>query len=510
MSTHTPDGGATPGFTESAEKLLGEKLWAVHRLDRDTSGCLLCALSAESVAPWTQKLKESIKKYIFLSPGESEKSVWSVEGRIEKVGSHRFELVEGEANSQTTFAKIGKNSLGVIYEAEISTGKTHQIRIHAQKSGIAVMGDNEHGGVPFPRLMLHSMELQIDNTKILSRPPDSFLLDKEFERKFLTLPAHLHLPAIKLLVSLDRRRFLMTPPNGETDAFRIVHREWFPELMICVEKLGNVLQIMNYSPAPLDPKLIRFIAEVVECEHWFVRSMFNRGNLKNISEDTQINVQTSEAMPLQWAIKENKMDFDIRHSQGMSSGIFLDQRDNRLAIMESVHGKKVANFFSYTCGFSVAAALGGAAEVVSIDTSLASLNWGRDNFKLNDLDSDKYEFFVADSLFFLSACVKRGRKFDLIILDPPTFSRGKHGTFKLAEKLPELLRESFKSLESEGRLLITLNDETLTSAIVSRLIEEASQAVGLPFVRMERVHPPLDFEFPLERDTVLKGFWVFR
>lgn len=506
MSTHTPDGGATPGFTEVAEKLIGEKLWAVHRLDRDTSGCLICTTQAESVAPWSEKLKESVKKYIFISPFESEKSIWSFEGRIEKVGSHRFDLVDGEANSHTTFAKIGQNSLGFIYEAEIHSGKTHQIRIHAQASGLPILGDTEHGGANHPRLMLHSLELHVDKTKILSPTPLAFLMNSEVEKAFLHLHKADQKTAMQFLISYDRRRFVFF---DKTNAYRLQHREWFPANPVCIEKLGEVLQIMNYGETEISSSLIEFFIMVTDCKHWFVRQMVNRGNIKNISEETKINIQASAQMPLQWQIEENGVEFDMRHSQGMSAGLFLDQRDHRLEVMQSTHGKKVANFFSYTCGFSLTAALGGAAEVVSVDTSQSSLDWGKNNFKLNDLDPDKYEFFTADSLFFLQACVRRKRKFDLIIMDPPTFSRGKHGLFKLAEQLPDLLKNAMLCLEQEGRLLFTYNDEGLEPSDVGIILEKAASDAGLTYIRVEKTAPPPDFEFPLERNTVMRGFWVY-
>ncbi|MBK9295148.1 MAG: class I SAM-dependent methyltransferase [Oligoflexia bacterium] len=508
MSTHTPDSGATLGFTEVCEKLLGEKLWAVHRLDNTTSGCLLCTTNAEGVEPWSNKLKESVKKYVLISENEFKQNLWSYEGRIEKTGNHKFGLVKGENNSHTTFAKIGKNSLGFIYEAEIHSGKTHQIRIHAEASGIPILGDPLHGGAAYPRLMLHSYELQIDKTKINSPLPQAFLMDQELEKKFLNLHKADRTLAMQFLISLDRRRFLFFE---KTNSYRLMHREWFEKNKLCIEKLGDVLQIMNYSQTneSLSESLIDFFMNVSNTKYWFIRQMQERGNIKNLNEETKINIQASTNMPLQWQIKENDINFDMRHAQGMSAGLFLDQRDHRLEILQSTHGKKVANFFSYTCGFSLCAALGGAAEVVSVDTSQSSLEWGKNNFKLNDLDPDKYEFFTADSLFFLQACVRRKRKFDLIIIDPPTFSRGKHGTFKLSEQIEELLKNAFLCLEQEGRLLLTFNDEGLESSDVALKIEKAALDAGLSYIRIEKTHPPLDFEFPLERNTVMKGFWVY-
>ena len=500
MATHTPDGGVTDGFIEMASRLMERPLWAVHRLDKDTSGCLLVTDSAQNVDSWTQRLGVGKKKYVFVTPKKGKEGVWSNEGRIEKTGNHQFGLVDGESNSHTSFAYMGPCPQGFLYEAEISTGKTHQIRIHAQASGIPILGDAEHGGAPFHRLMLHAKELQLNGRKITSPLPKIF----EIKTGSSASPHDL----AKFICSLDRRRFLMNFLKDETNAFRIVHREWSKtgKPRLCIEKLGDILQVLHYSRNRLDKSFLSELSEIVGTPHWFVREMFDRG--KEVT-DTNI-LQSSGNLPLQWFIFENKMKLDLRYNQGLSSGIFLDQRKNRRRILHESQGKRVANLFSYTCGFSVAAALGGAHEVVSVDTSGASLEWGKNNFRINHLDPEKYEFFVADAQFFLRSCTKRQRKFDTIILDPPTFSRSKNAQFKLVDDLPNLLDLAFDCLAPKGCLLITTNDENITFDQLAVAIETSVDRTFKQMVKMERCLPPFDFEFPLERESVVKGYWVTR
>jgi len=498
-STHTPDGGTTEGFIEMAGRILERELWAVHRLDNTTSGCLLVTTASQNVDLWTQILSQGKKKYVFISKELSKDAVWSFSGRIEKTGNHKFGLVDGEPNSQTTFARLGPCGLGTLYEAEITTGKTHQIRIHAQASGLPILGDSEYGGAKFFRILLHSKELELDKEKTISPLPKVFRLEKN-ETHFEDLA--------KFLISLDRRRFLMEHYKDQTDSFRLVHREWATKkgVRLSVEKLGNVLQILSYFGRDPDQDFINRLKQEAGCDHWFLRQMFDRGAKAG---EVVENIKTSSPeLPLQWEIKENRMKFDLRYNQGLSSGLFLDQRLNRDRVLKNAQGKRVANFFSYTCGFSVAAALGGAHEVVSVDTSSTSLQWGKDNFKLNGLDPDKFEFFKADALFFLRSSVKRERFFDIIILDPPTFSRNKQGVFKIKENLAELLELSFKCLDRRGNILITVNDENISPEILSRTIEEAALKTKFSPLRIERAQIPYDFEFPLERSTVMKGYWV--
>ncbi len=489
VATHTPDGGHTLGFLEMASKILDRPLWAVHRLDNGTSGCLLVTTSEKAVAEYSESLKSAKKKYIFISSRESKDSLWSVEGRIEKTGNHKFALVAGDSNSFTKFAKLGPCTLGFMYEAEINSGRTHQIRIHAQNSGIPILGDSEHGGDPFVRLMLHSHEIEMENSKTISPLPILF----ETTVPLPTKDSH------KFLSSFDRRRFVMTSEKGNTNAFRLVHREWTKNKTprLAVEKLGSVLHLMDYSNQTIQKEFIEEMARATQCGHWFVRNMNDREK-----------IFSSNDLPPQWVIQESKVKFELKSNQGLSTGLFLDQRENRKRILENSQGKRVANFFSYTCGFSVVAALGGAHEVVSVDTSTQSLDWGKYNFTLNDLNPNQFEFFVADTEFFLKSSLKRRRQFDTIILDPPTFSRHKHGVFSLKKNFPEVLELAFESLAPKGTMLVTVNDETLSEHDLSCMIENSVQKTIKKLVRIQVSRPPYDFEFPLERESVMKGFWV--
>ena len=130
---------------------------------------------------------------------------------------------------------------------------------------------------------------------------------------------------------------------------------------------------------------------------------------------------------------ENDLKYWIDFSSGYSQGIFLDQRENRAWVKNHSQNKEVLNLFSYTCAFSVAAAAGGA-KTTSVDLSKNYLRWGKDNFELNKLDLSGHSFLADDCVPVLQRLVKRGRKFDGIILDPPSFSRNKRGKSMSLEK----------------------------------------------------------------------------
>jgi 23S rRNA (cytosine1962-C5)-methyltransferase len=124
-------------------------------------------------------------------------------------------------------------------------------------------------------------------------------------------------------------------------------------------------------------------------------------------------------------IRENGLPFAEAVLHGQKTGVFLDQRDNRAAVGQWSAGKRVLNLFSYTGGFSVYAAKAGAAQVVSVDSAPAAMAAAEHNFRLNDLDPTAHDFIVADVFELLEKYHGEGRRFDLIIVDPPSFARSK-------------------------------------------------------------------------------------
>jgi 23S rRNA (cytosine1962-C5)-methyltransferase len=145
---------------------------------------------------------------------------------------------------------------------------------------------------------------------------------------------------------------------------------------------------------------------------------------------------------------------------GYSCGLFIDQRANRGRVRTNCSGT-LLNLFSYTCSFSVAAAAAGA-QTVSIDLSKVALERGRRNFALNDLSTDGHRFIADDALDALSRLVRRGEKFEWIVLDPPTFSRGRRGrVFRVERDYGRLIEMSFSCAAPGGMVLLSTNCSTL-------------------------------------------------
>ncbi len=188
-----------------------------------------------------------------------------------------------------------------------------------------------------------------------------------------------------------------------------------------------------------------------------------------------------EEVAAPFTARENGLSYRIDFQNGYSQGIFLDQRDNRLALRRLVRpGAAVLNCFAYTCAFSVVAAAAGA-RTVSVDLSRASLDWGRENFRLNGLDPNGpgHEFRAGDVFEALGHRLKRGARFDAVVLDPPTFSRDRKGrVFRVEDDFGELAARAAALLTPDGMMLCSSNSRRLTPESFRRLI-----LAGLPAQR---------------------------
>ena len=209
-------------------------------------------------------------------------------------------------------------------------------------------------------------------------------------------------------------------------------------------------------------------------------------------------------------VRELGTVYELELAAGYSQGLFLDQRENRARVRDQAAGKRVLNTFAYTCAFSVVAALGKAAEVVSVDLSRPALDWGVRNFVHNGLDPElrEYQFLSGDTFVWFERFAKKERQFDLIILDPPTFSRTKQGrVFRVERDYPELVQRAAELLPPRaGRLLCCTNQLSLSPTKFKALITEGLRNADRADL-VKTIHAcelPPDFA----GDEGMKNVWV--
>ncbi|MFL2061171.1 class I SAM-dependent rRNA methyltransferase [Marinilactibacillus psychrotolerans] len=194
-------------------------------------------------------------------------------------------------------------------------------------------------------------------------------------------------------------------------------------------------------------------------------------------------------------IKENGIQYATYINEGWMTGIFLDQRNVRRRLMEEWGtGKTVLNTFSYTGAFSVAAAMGGAVKTVNIDAARRSKAKTIEQFEVNGLNPDDHEIRVIDVFDYLDYAKKHQLKFDIIILDPPTFARTKKRTFSVEKDYVGLVQEALEILADNGLLIASSNTWKLSRDDFYQMINEAFDNEEVDAYLLEEYGLPEDFK----------------
>lgn len=192
-------------------------------------------------------------------------------------------------------------------------------------------------------------------------------------------------------------------------------------------------------------------------------------------------------------IKEHGLQFILKPNEGFSNGIFLDQRENRFWLSRGCSGKRVLNCFAYTGAFSVYAAKEGAVTT-SVDVSKKYLEWAKENFLTNGLNPNQHQFFASDVFFHFKKALKAESQYDLIILDPPSFSRNKDGVvFSVKKDMSRLVDAAVSVLSSGGKVFVSSNYAEWNSQDLSEICEEVFQEKGLNMTKLSTPLPPFDF-----------------
>ncbi|MEE2742432.1 MAG: class I SAM-dependent methyltransferase [Bdellovibrionota bacterium] len=205
-----------------------------------------------------------------------------------------------------------------------------------------------------------------------------------------------------------------------------------------------------------------------------------------------------------FSIQEGPFQFRINIQDFLDTGLYLNHRPLREEIHKLSSGKKFLNLFSYTSSMSVAAALGGAITT-SIDLSNTYLKWGKENFKLNQLDPEKHYFVKENVLLHLEKCQNLGKSFDLIYCDPPTFSNSKKMSenFEIQEDHEKLIERCMSVLSAKGSLYFSGHKKNfkLSYEITSKfeVSDMSIKSVPLDF-RNKKIHYLYKIEHKLKKE----------
>ena len=233
---------------------------------------------------------------------------------------------------------------------------------------------------------------------------------------------------------------------------------------------------------------VKTTADILEIdeENIFLRE---RKKMSHRSDSQYQKQQTTDNF---FTVKENGLKFLINLEDYLDTGLFLDHRITRKMVMDIADGKRVLNLFCYTGSFSVYAAAGGASEVTSVDMSKTYLSWAEDNFVINKLkDKNRYHFIHADVMQYINE-LKPG-SFDIIIVDPPTFSNSKRmkDYFDVQQHHALLLNKLVKATAPVGIIFFSTN--------YSKFILDKENIKASSIKDITKLTTPFDFENKLKR-----------
>ena len=206
-------------------------------------------------------------------------------------------------------------------------------------------------------------------------------------------------------------------------------------------------------------------------------------------------------------ICEGSVKFLVDVRKGHKTGFYLDQRDARKAVGALANGAEVLNCFSYTGGFGLFARAAGAASVTQVDISKDALELAKRNEALTHFCGTRMEYVEADVFQFLRKCRDAGRRFDMIVLDPPKFASVKSQVMKAARGYKDINLLAMKLLKPNGILATFSCSGAMTQELFDKVLAEAAQDAGRDFQMIARTRQgadhPVALNFP--EGLYLKG-----
>lgn len=295
-----------------------------------------------------------------------------------------------------------------------------------------------------------------------------------------------------------RRAYVL---SEDTDCARLVHGEGdgLPGVVVDVYGKFAVLKLYSAGLVPWRAAIVDALRGEIGLDGIYGRDEEQRTS----DEDDALEDDGSDAAKGQviWGkeppdpivVREHGMAVAVDVRQGQKTGYFLDQRENRLSLRRFARGRgRALNCFSYSGGFSVSAALGGAREVTSVDRDGKAVQLARKNFELNGFDPEKHRFVESDVLDFLAECRDEKMRYDLIVLDPPAYAKTQKAVPAAIDGYASLHRAALGALSPGGILATASCSARVTAEEFYGAIREAAAKTHADLQLLEERRQPPD------------------
>jgi 23S rRNA (cytosine1962-C5)-methyltransferase len=285
-----------------------------------------------------------------------------------------------------------------------------------------------------------------------------------------------------------------------TDSFRLLHGEGdgLPGVVVDLYAGTAVLKLYSAGLTPARALIVEALRGTVPG----LRGVLGRDEMgREDGEDEGWRGARrlwGEEPPVPVVILERGVRFGVDLRRGQKTGFFLDQRENRALVRRLARGASVLNCFSFSGGFSVNAALGGASRVFSVDQDADAIALARENFVRNGLDPNAHDFLAADVFELLASFRAEGRRFGMVILDPPAFAKSQRAVQSAIDGYASLNRQALELVEPGGLLVTASCSARVSADAFQGAIKEAGLKAGVDLTLVEERFQPPDHPIRLQ------------
>lgn len=513
VPTHAPE----HGVESDAVSRLGRRLGALgedgylgihQRLDRDTSGVLLFARRKEANAGLARQFegREVEKVYLAIVPASVRVPAGGLLVHAIREGEGGRMVAEdprrarpGAKEARTRVQVLERRGGRALIEARPETGRTHQIRVQLAAIGAPIDGDVMYGGAPATRLMLHARRLKLTHP-LTGKPLEVEAPEPRALRDHLAGALDRLPPDVAGIVQRLREAAAARHPvaaSGETDAFRLCNGagDALPGMTVDVYREHLVVSLAGeLDEAAREHALDAAAALGARGVYVKLRPKHASVVVDTRREEVAPPLPVrGEPAPDPLIVRENELAYEVRLGDGLSTGLFLDTRAHRARVRDMAKDTRFLNLFAYTGSFTVAAVAGGATASTTVDVSRTVLAWGERNLTVNRLAGPEHTFAEADVLPWLDAQVRLGARWDLAVLDPPSFATTKSSRFSVESDYRELVARVMRVMAPGGSILCCTNHRGVVMAKLRRWIHEAARAAGVGVTKLRDLPYPSDF-----------------
>jgi 23S rRNA (cytosine1962-C5)-methyltransferase len=311
-------------------------------------------------------------------------------------------------------------------------------------------------------------------------------------------PLNEELIATRISNAIARRRPIFE--DGTTNCARVVHAEGDDLSSLVVDRYDDVLvvEIANRGVEQIRPLIVDVLTRELK-----PRAIYFKNDLPlRRTEGLSIENEWSDGRAETNNVLESDLNFRVDPEEGQKTGFFLDQRENRRLCRTLANGRRVLNLFSYTGGFGVYAASGGAKSVMNVDISARAIDVARENHDLNDLPAD---YTVADAFQY----VRQSRDtYDMLVCDPPAFAKSRGEVDRAARGYKDVNLFAMRMVAPGGLMMTFSCSGHMPLDLFQKVIFAAALDAGrrISFVRRLTAGPDHPVSIHCPEGEYLKGF----